>query len=50
MQSLAAQFLPFGGELALRVVAEQNAFLAKLLFEHLVFGAQVLEYVLRMAA
>jgi hypothetical protein len=48
LQCLAAQYLPFDGEAAPLVVAKQDAFLAKLLFEHLVFGAQVFECVLLM--
>ena len=48
LQCLAAQYLPFEGEAAPLVVAQQDAFLAELLFQHLVLGAQVFECFLLM--
>jgi hypothetical protein len=41
--------LAFDGQATSLVVVEQNAFLAQLFFEHLIFSSQVLDDVLLMA-
>jgi hypothetical protein len=45
---LAAQNLSFDGQAAPLVIIEQDAFLAKLLFQYLVFSPQVLDSILLM--
>ena len=48
-QELAAEDLAFDGESASLVVSEQDAAVAELLFQDLVFGAQVVDDLLLLA-
>ena len=43
---LAAEHLPFDGQSAALVIVEQDAFLAKSLFENSVLGAQIFNHLL----
>ena len=48
LEGLAAQNLSFDGQAAPLVIIEQDAFLAELLFQYLVFSPQVLDNILLM--
>jgi integrase/recombinase XerD len=49
LECLAAQYLSFNGQAAPLVISEQDAFLAELFFQYLVFSPQVLDNILLMA-
>jgi hypothetical protein len=46
LKRLAAQYLSFDGQAAPLIITEQDAFLAELLFQYLVFSPQVLDNIL----
>jgi hypothetical protein len=50
LECLAAQYLSFDGQAAPLIITEQNALLAELLLQYLVFIPQVLDNILLMAA
>ena len=50
LETFATENLALGCQTAPLVVVEQDAFLAQLLFQHLVFGPQVLDHLLLLAA
>jgi len=49
LECLAAQYLSFDGQVTPLIIAEQDAFLAELLFEYLVLSPQVLDNILLTA-
>jgi hypothetical protein len=49
LERLTAQYLPFDGQAAPLIITEQNALLAELLLQYLVFSPQVLDNILLMA-